>query len=70
MSKTDEFWLYAPLVGGLGSMITGLSTISLLLGSAIAYMAGRYPEHRTAMESVGGGLGLMGYALETVLGLP
>ena len=56
-------------------MITGLSTISLLLGSAIAYMASRYPEYRKAMETVGGvlligGLALMGYALETVLGQP
>jgi hypothetical protein len=56
-------------------MITGLSSISLLLGTAIAYMASRYPEHRAVMETVGGvlligGLGLMGYALEAVLGHP
>jgi hypothetical protein len=56
-------------------MITGLSTISLLFGTAIAYMATRYPKHRAVMETVGGvlfigGLGLMGYALECVLGLP
>ena len=57
------------------AMITGLSTISILLGSAIACMASRYPEHRTGMQTAGGvlligGLGLMGYALETVLGPP
>jgi len=56
-------------------MITGLTTIILLLGTTIAYMATRYPEHRTVMETVGGflligGLGLLGYALEAVLGHP
>jgi hypothetical protein len=56
-------------------MISGLSTISLLLGTAIANMASRYPEHRAVMETVGGvlligGLGLMGYVLECVLGAP
>lgn len=56
-------------------MITVLSTISLLLGTAMAYMASRYPEHRTIMEAAGGilllgGLGLMGYGLEAVLGQP
>jgi hypothetical protein len=54
-------------------MITGLSTISLLFGTAIAYMATRYPKHRAIMETVDGvlligGLGLMAYALECVLG--
>lgn len=56
-------------------MIVGLSTISLLLGTAIAYMASRYPERRAIMETVGGvlligGLGFMGYALEATLGPP
>jgi hypothetical protein len=56
-------------------MITGLSTISLLLGTAIAYMASGYPERRAAVETLGGillpgGLGLMGYALECFLGQP
>ena len=56
-------------------MITGVSTISLVLGTAIAYLASGYPEHRAVLETVGGilligGLGLMGYALEAVLGHP
>jgi hypothetical protein len=56
-------------------MITGLSTISLVLGTAVAYLASGYPERRAVMETVGGillisGLGLMGYALEAVLGHP
>jgi hypothetical protein len=59
----------------ISAMITGLSTISLLLGIGIAYMATRYPEYRAVMETVGGvlligGLGLIGYALECVLGAP
>jgi hypothetical protein len=56
-------------------MLTGLSTISLLLGAAIASMATRYPKHRAVMETVGGvliigGLGLMGYGLGCALGPP
>jgi len=56
-------------------MITGLSTISIVLGTAIAYMANRYPKRQALMETVGGvlligGLGLIGYALEAVLGSP
>jgi hypothetical protein len=56
-------------------MITGLSTISLVLGTAIAYTANRYPKRQAVMETVGGilligGLGLIGYALEAVLGPP
>jgi hypothetical protein len=56
-------------------MICGLSAISLVFGTAIAYLANGYPKHRAAMETVAGilllgGLGLMGYALEAVLGHP
>jgi hypothetical protein len=56
-------------------MITGLSTISLILGTAIAHLASGYPKRQAAMETVGGilligGLGLIGYALECVLGQP
>jgi hypothetical protein len=56
-------------------MICGLSTISLLIGTAIAYLANGYPKHQDAMETVAGvlligGLGMLGYALEAVLGHP
>jgi hypothetical protein len=56
-------------------MISGLSTISLLLGTAIAYLASGYPKRQAVMEATGGilllgDLGLMGYALEAVLGHP
>jgi hypothetical protein len=56
-------------------MITGLSTISLVLGTATAYLASGYPKHRAAMETVAGilllgGLALIGYAFECVLGQP
>ena len=55
-------------------MITGLSTISLLLGTAIAYLASG-SERQATMETVGGvlllvGLGLLGYALESLWGIP
>jgi len=56
-------------------MITAFSVISLVLGTAIAYMANGYPRYQAVMETVGGilmigGLGLVGYGLEAVLGLP
>lgn len=56
-------------------MICGLSTISLVLGTAIAYLASGHPKYQEAMETVAGflligGLGMLGYALETVLGHP
>jgi hypothetical protein len=56
-------------------MIAGLSTISLMLGTAIAYSASSYPKHQEAVETLAGllllgGLALMGYALEAVLGQP
>jgi len=56
-------------------MITGLSTISLILGTAIAYLASSYPKHQAAIETLAGvlllgGLALMGYTLEAVLGQP
>jgi hypothetical protein len=56
-------------------MICGLSTISLVVGTAIAYLANGYPKYQAAMETVAGflligGLGMLGYALEAVLGHP
>lgn len=56
-------------------IITGISTGSLVLGTAIAYMANGYPERREGLETVAGilligGLGLIGCALETVFGCP
>lgn len=56
-------------------MITGVSTISLMLGTALAYLASSYPNHQATIETLAGvlllgGLGLMGYALEVVLGQP
>ena len=56
-------------------MMCGLSSISLLLGTAIACLANGYPKHRTVMETVAGflligGLGMLGYALEAVFGHP
>jgi hypothetical protein len=56
-------------------MICGLSTIGLLLGTAIAYLANSYPKHQAAMETVAGflliaGLGMLGYELEAIFGHP
>ena len=56
-------------------MIVGFSTASVVLGAAIAYIGNSYPQHRELMETVAGilligGFGLLGYALESVLGIP
>jgi hypothetical protein len=56
-------------------MICGLSTIGLLLGTAIACLANGYPKHQAVLETVAGflligGLGMLGYALETTIGHP
>jgi hypothetical protein len=56
-------------------MICGLSMISLVVGTAIAYLANGHPKYQAAMETVAGflligGLGMLGYALEAVLGHP
>jgi hypothetical protein len=52
-----------------------VSDFSLALGTTIVYLANSHAEHRAVMETVGGilligGLGLMGCALEAVLGAP
>jgi hypothetical protein len=56
-------------------MICGLCTISLVLGTAMAYLANGYPKHQTVLETLAGflligGLGMLGYALEAVFGQP
>lgn len=56
-------------------MIAAFSTISMVLGAAIAYMANRYPQHREIIETVAGilligGFAMLGYALECVYGHP
>ena len=56
-------------------MIIASGVISLVFGTAIAYIANRFPVHRATIETVAGvlligGLGLMGYALECALGHP
>jgi hypothetical protein len=71
--STNLVRLSAPI--SWSSMICGLSTISLVLGTAIAYLANGYPKHQTVMDTVAGflligGLGMLGYALEAVFGQP
>jgi hypothetical protein len=56
-------------------MICGLSTISLVLGTAIASLANEYPKYQATMETVAGflligGLGMLGYAVEAFIGHP
>jgi hypothetical protein len=56
-------------------IICGLSTMCLLLGTAIACLANGYPKYQAAMETVAGylligGLGMLGYALEADFGPP
>jgi len=56
-------------------MIAVFSTISMVLGAAIAYMANSYPQHREVIETVAGilligGFAMLGYGLECVFGHP
>jgi hypothetical protein len=56
-------------------MFAAFSTVSVVLGAAIAYVANSYPQRREVMEIVAGilligGFGMLGYALECVLGHP
>jgi len=56
-------------------MIAVFSTISVVLGAAIAYMASSYPQHREAIEAAAGilligGFAMLGYALKCVIGHP
>jgi len=52
-------------------MISALGAVTAILGTAMAYMGGRYPQHQQKMETVGGvlllaGFALLGYALQFV----
>jgi uncharacterized membrane protein len=56
-------------------MIGALSVISVLVGTAFAYMAGRHPRHQQVMETFGGvlliaGFALLGYSLEYIFTHP
>jgi hypothetical protein len=56
-------------------MIGGLSLGGLMLGTVIAYMAGRYARHKDLLEAFGGvlliaGLALLGYNLGSTFVLP
>jgi cytochrome c biogenesis protein CcdA len=56
-------------------MIAVFSTVCVVLGAAIAYMANTYPQHREVIELVAGilligGFGMLGFGLEYVFGHP
>jgi cytochrome c biogenesis protein CcdA len=56
-------------------MIAVFSTVSIVLGAAVAYMAKSYPQHREVIETAAGilligGLGMLGYGLKCVFGHP
>ncbi len=56
-------------------MIAAISAISFVLGATVAYVANDFPEYLPAIETGAGilligGLALLGYALESVLGHP
>jgi hypothetical protein len=56
-------------------VIGALSVISVVVGTAAAWMAGRHPRHRDIMETFGGvlliaGFALLGYSLECIFGRP
>ena len=60
---------------GNGTMIGALSVISVMVGMAFAYMAGRRGRHQQVMETLGGilliaGFALLGYSLEGIFGPP
>ena len=56
-------------------MIAVFSTITMVLGAAVAYTANTYPAHREIIETVAGilligGFAMLGYGLECVFGHP
>jgi MFS family permease len=53
-------------------MMTGLGVASLVVGSAIAFLAERYPRHQQSIQTLGGvlliaGLAVLGYLLNACL---
>ena len=55
------------------TVISSFGAASVMLGTAIAQMAGRHPRLQPAMETIGGillivGFVLIGYALQCALG--
>jgi putative Mn2+ efflux pump MntP len=56
-------------------MIGILSVTSVVIGTALAWMAARHPAHRKVMEIFGGilliaGFALLGYSLDCIVGRP
>jgi hypothetical protein len=56
-------------------MIASLSVITVLVGTAFAWMAAGRPQHRQVMEIIGGvlliaGFALLGYSLECMFCRP
>jgi putative Mn2+ efflux pump MntP len=56
-------------------MIGILSVTSVVIGTALAWMAARRPAHRKVMEIFGGilliaGFALLGYSLDCIVGRP
>ena len=63
-----------PQDSGGTQMISALGAVIVMLGTGIAYMAGRY-RHQDVIETIGGvllitGFALIGYALQCVVGIP
>jgi hypothetical protein len=53
----------------------GMSVASLAIGVVMSYGADAHPRHRTAMEAAAGvllivGFGLLGYLIQSGLGVP
>jgi hypothetical protein len=56
-------------------MIGALSIISLVVGTAVAWIGSRHARHQEALEAFGGvlliaGFALLGYSIECIFGRP